>query len=161
MLQMCLEKYHVASMHVCSVAQLCPTLTLWTVARQAPLSVGFPRKEYWSRLPFPFAETLPDPGINPTSPVSPALVGRFFTKATWEAHGDSVSILFLKERKFGQVSACGILVPPPRMEPVSPVLEAESYPLECLGSPSVCVFILPKYSSETWREDKHLFFPHL
>ena len=66
-------------MRVCSVAQLCPTLTLWTVARQAPLSVGFPRKEYWSRLPFPFAETLPDPGITPISLVAPALAGEFFT----------------------------------------------------------------------------------
>ena len=80
---MCLEKYHVASMRVCSVAQLCPTLTLWTVARQAPLSVGFPRKEYWSRLPFPFAETLPDPGIKLTSRTSLALAGGFFaTTAT-------------------------------------------------------------------------------
>ena len=37
----------------------------WTIACQAPLSMGFPRKEYWSRLPFPFPEDLPDPGIKP------------------------------------------------------------------------------------------------
>ena len=39
--------------------------TLWTVACQAPLSMGFPRQEYWSGLPFPFPGDLPDPEIEP------------------------------------------------------------------------------------------------
>ena len=39
-----------------------------TVARQAPLSMGFPRQEYWSELPFPPPRDLPDQGIEPTSP---------------------------------------------------------------------------------------------
>ena len=43
-------------------------VTPWTVARQAPLSVGFPRQEYWSGLPFPSAGDLPDPGTEPSSP---------------------------------------------------------------------------------------------
>ena len=44
------------------IAKLCPTLaTPWTVAHQAALSVGFPRQEYWSRLPFPSPGDLPDP----------------------------------------------------------------------------------------------------
>ena len=47
--------------------------TPWTVAYQAPLSVGFSRQEYWSGLPFPPPGELPDPGIEPMSPVSPAL----------------------------------------------------------------------------------------
>ena len=47
-----------------------------TVAWQAPLSMGFPRQEYSSGLPFPFPGVLPDPGIEPTSP---ALAGEFFT----------------------------------------------------------------------------------
>ena len=51
--------------------------TPWTVARQAPLSMGFSRQEYWSGLPFPPPEDLPDPGIEPVSPVSPALAGGF------------------------------------------------------------------------------------
>ena len=42
--------------------------TLWTVAHQAPLSMGFPSLEYWSGLPFPSPEDLPNPGIEPTSP---------------------------------------------------------------------------------------------
>ena len=40
----------------------------WTVARQASLSMGFPRQEYWSGLPFPSPGDLPDPGIEPGSP---------------------------------------------------------------------------------------------
>ena len=55
--------------------QLCPTLCdLWTVAHHAPLSVGFFRQEYWSGLLCPPPEDLPDPGIEPTSPVSPVLL---------------------------------------------------------------------------------------
>ena len=47
--------------------------TLWTAVCQAPLSMGFSRQEYWSGLPFPSPEDLPDPGIRPASPVSLAL----------------------------------------------------------------------------------------
>ena len=51
-------------------------VTPWTVACQVPLSVGFPRQEYWSGVPFPPSGDLPDPGIKP---VVPALADRFFT----------------------------------------------------------------------------------
>ena len=54
------------------------SVTLWTVAHQAPLSVGFSRQEYWSGLPFPIPGDLPDAAIEPMSPESPALAGRFF-----------------------------------------------------------------------------------
>ena len=47
----------------------------WTVACQAPLSMGFSRQEYWGDLPFPSPGDLPDPGIEP---MSPALVDGFF-----------------------------------------------------------------------------------
>ena len=61
----------------CLVARSCPTLeTPWTVAHQALQSVGFPREEYWSGLPFPSPGDLSNPGIKPTSPM---LAGRFFT----------------------------------------------------------------------------------
>ena len=43
-------------------------VTPWTVAHQAPLSMGFSRQEYWNGLPFPFPGDLPDPGIESTSP---------------------------------------------------------------------------------------------
>ena len=60
-----------------SCVQLCATL--WTVARQAPLSMGFSGQEYWSGLPFPSAGHLPHPGIEPASLMPLALAGRFFT----------------------------------------------------------------------------------
>ena len=74
------EAVHVrCSVCVCSVAQSCSThLTTWTVAHQALLSMGLYRKEYWSGLPFPSPRDLPIPGIKPESPVSPALLDRFF-----------------------------------------------------------------------------------
>ena len=57
--------------------QLCPNL--WAVARQVWLSMGFSSQEYWSVLQFPSPGNLPDTGIKPVSPTSPALVGEFFT----------------------------------------------------------------------------------
>ena len=51
------------------VTKSCPALaTPWTVAHQAPLSMGFSRREYWSGLPFLSSGDLPDPGIKPGSP---------------------------------------------------------------------------------------------
>ena len=52
----------------------------WTIAHQVPLSLGIPRQEYWSGLPFPSPGDLPNPGIEA---VSPALVGRFFFFFKW------------------------------------------------------------------------------
>ena len=49
------------------------SVTLWTVARQAPLSMGFSRQENWSGLPFPSPGERPDPGIEPVSPATPSL----------------------------------------------------------------------------------------
>ena len=63
------------------------SVTLWTVACQAPLSVEFSRKEYWNGLPFPPPGDLPVPGIKHMSLMSPALAGGLFTTSTtWEAH---------------------------------------------------------------------------
>ena len=50
----------------------------WTLDCQASLSMGFFRQEYWNGLPFPTLGDLPDPGIEPTSLVSPALAGVVF-----------------------------------------------------------------------------------
>ena len=61
----------------CSTVKSCLTLTIpWTVAHRAPLSMGFPRQEYWSGLPFPSPGDLPNPGTELTSPT---LAGGFFT----------------------------------------------------------------------------------
>ena len=60
--------------------------TLWIVAQQSPLSMGFSSQEYWSRLPCPPSGHLPDPGVEPASLMTPALAGGLFTTRTiWEA----------------------------------------------------------------------------
>ena len=59
-------------------------MTLWTVAHQAPLSMGFSRQENRSELPCPPLGDLPDPGIEPPSLRSPALTGGFTTSANFE-----------------------------------------------------------------------------
>ena len=60
-------------MKVKSLSRVRLFATPWTVAYQAPPSMIFSRQEYWSGLPFPPPGDLPNPGIEPTSPVSPAL----------------------------------------------------------------------------------------
>ena len=75
---------------VCVCSQLCPTLSTLAVARQAPLSMEFSRQDYWNGLPFPPLGDLPDPGVEPTSLLSPVLAGRiffffFYYCATWDA----------------------------------------------------------------------------
>ena len=68
-------------------------VTLWTVARQAPLSTGFSRQEYWSWLPCPSPGDLPDPGIKPASLAFSVLAGGFFTTSTtWEVPNRSDQI---------------------------------------------------------------------
>ena len=54
-------------------------MTPWTVAHQAPLSMGLSRQEYWSGLPFLPLGDLSIPGIEHVSPVSPVLAGGFFS----------------------------------------------------------------------------------
>ena len=61
----------------CLVTKSCLTLASpWTVAHQAPLSMGFPRQEYWNGLPFPPSGDLTDPGMELSSP---ALAGGFLS----------------------------------------------------------------------------------
>ena len=67
----------------------------WSVACQAPASMGFSTQEYWSGLPFPSPGDFPSPGIECTSPI---LTGRFFTtSATWEAQFDLVQFSSLAQ----------------------------------------------------------------
>ena len=86
-------------MHTCVIKRFTSVrvhVTLWTVAHQAPLSLGFSRQEYWSGFLGPPPGDLPDLGIEPTSLMSPALAAEFLTTSpTWEPHGlcHSYSIL--------------------------------------------------------------------
>ena len=65
------------------VTKLCPNLvTTWTVALQTPLSMGFPKQKYWSRLSFPSPGDLPDSDTEPGPLILQAIScipGRFFT----------------------------------------------------------------------------------
>ena len=77
----------------CSVTQSCPTLSdPMAVAHQAPLSMGFPRQEYWSELPLPSPGDLPDLRIEPRSP---ALEADALTSDTREAPLPGKIYLFL------------------------------------------------------------------
>jgi len=77
------------------------SVTLWTAACQAPLSIGFSRLEYWNGLSFPPLGDLPNPGMEPRSLVSPALAGRLFTTSTtWEAQGCPLPSVNFSESKW-------------------------------------------------------------
>ena len=83
-------KYNGGYVHTRQCAKLLSHVRLfvtpWTVALQAPLSMGFSRREYWSGLPCPPPGDLADPRSEPVSLTSPALAGRFSTaRATWKA----------------------------------------------------------------------------
>ena len=77
--------------HKCACAeslQSCPTfLSLWTIVRQVPLSMGFSRQEYWNGFSCPPPGDLPNPAIKAETLMPPASSARYFTtSATWEAH---------------------------------------------------------------------------
>ena len=69
---------------------------LWTVAHQAPLSMGFPRQEYWSGLPCPPPGDLPDPGIEPAFPMTFVLQADSLPLSHW---GSSFISMKLKGKK--------------------------------------------------------------
>ena len=95
-------------------------VTTCIVAHQIPLSKGFSRQEYWNGLPCPSPGDLPDPGIEPTTLMSPALAGGFFaTSATWETQRNTYwkiknNFYFLKYHDGGSLVAksCATLVSP-------------------------------------------------
>jgi len=99
-------------------------VTLWTVACQAPLSMGFSRQEYWRGLPCPPPGDLPYPGIKP---VSPALEGRFFTTSTtWEAQASHNRNLFsLSWRPKYKIKI--LIFPPELLEEVPSSLASSSF----------------------------------
>ena len=74
-------------------------MTLWIVACQAPLSMGFSRQEYWSGLPLPSPGDFPDPGVEPRSP---ALVGELFTTEP-PAKPKRLVLLFIYGSRGGEV----------------------------------------------------------
>ena len=66
-------------MNAHSFSHVCLFVTLWTIACQAPLSIGSSWQQYWSGLPFPTPGDLPDLGIKPVAPAAPAIIWGSFT----------------------------------------------------------------------------------
>ena len=136
--------------------------TPWAIACQAPLSMGFSRQEYWSGLPFSPPGDLPDPRIQPTSPVSPALLTdslplshlrlgwnerkkvkslshvRFFVTPWTVTCQAPLSMGFSRQEYWS-----GLPFPPPEdlpnpgIEPGSPALQADALPSEPPGKAGV------------------------
>ena len=82
---------------VCSVVQGLTLCNPWIITCQAPLSMELSRQEYWSGLPFPPPDDLPNPGMKPASPESPILAGVLFTaeppgKPLWVGPSNSRSV---------------------------------------------------------------------
>ena len=83
--------------------------SLWTVDLQAPLSMGFPRQEYWSGLPFPSPGDLSDQtqGSNLWLLMSPAVAGGFFTtSATWETQSHPARMAITQRGNTKQNKTC-------------------------------------------------------
>ena len=81
----------------------------WTIAHQAPLSMGFSTQDYWSGLPYPPPGDFLNPGMEPRSPGSPALAGRFFTP---EPPGKPSGICYFHIKGLAQLPRLASTVPP-------------------------------------------------
>ena len=177
------------SLHTCVpvlLTHLQLFVTLCTLCtHQAPLSMGFPRQEYWRGLSFPPPEHRPDPGIEPAPPVSPALTSRcclprrhlgiptnvlkvkvkvkalscvrFFVTLWTVAHQAPLSMEFSRQEYWS-----GLPFPSPGdlpdsgIEPRSPALQAEALTSEAPGKPLVDI----NYTTEQTKACDFLVILH-
>ena len=95
--------------HACSLSRVRLFGTPWTVAHQAPLFVWLSRQEYWSGSAFPPPGDLPNAGIEPVSPASPALASRFFTT---EPAGKPYFVMYVWMISFGLILAFSCVIGP-------------------------------------------------
>ena len=117
------------------------SVTPWTVARQAPLSMEFSRQEYWTGLPCPPPGDLPNPGMESKSLISPSSADRFFTtSATWEARRTVQS--FLKKLKLPYDAA----IPPLGIHPEKTTIQKDI----CTPVFSAALFT----TARTWKQPK-------
>ena len=79
-------------MHVCVLSGVQLVATQWTITHQALGSIGFSRQEYWRRWPFPSPGDLPDPGIEPSSPVSSALQANSLPVSHWRSPSSGMGL---------------------------------------------------------------------
>ena len=117
------------------------SVTPWTVAHQAPLSMEFSMQEYWTGLPCPPPGDLPNPGMESKSLTSPSSADRFFTTSTtWEARRTVQS--FLKKLKLPYDAA----IPPPGIHPEKTTIQKDI----CTPVFSAALFTIAR----TWKQPK-------
>ena len=102
------------------LSSFCLFATPWTVACEAPLSMGFPRQNYRSGVPFPPPRDLPDPGIEPVTPV---LAGGFFI---WEAHNIQFSSVTFARSLQSCPTLCDPIDGSPPGSPIPGILQART-----------------------------------
>ena len=147
-------------MHACSA--VFHSATLWTVAsNQAPLSRGFSRQEYQSGFPCLPPGNLPNPVIDPTSPVSPALAGRFFYTESPEKPSPMYAAAAAKSRNhlFNPQALngnCGMVSPCSSLFLFSPSVMSDS---SLINLSHVNVILRPV--RRTWSVEENFFFPSL
>ena len=120
-------------------------MTLWTIAHQAPLSMGFSRQEYWSRLPFPAPGNLANPETEPRSLKSSAFAARFFTTSTTQENPCG----FFSSVQFSRSVMSDSLRPhesqharPPCPSP-SPGVNSDSHPSSQRCHPAISSSVVP------------------
>ena len=141
-----------ASMQAQSLSPVQLFVTPWTVALQAPLSMGFSRQEYWSGLPLPPPGYLPKPGIEPTSLMSPALAGRFFTiSITWGTPSIGYTSIQIKKfnNKKSKLNVWAVLQ-------LSPIQITPSGSPQAITTQWVCLLVshTPELGKVQWQEPK-------
>ena len=126
--------------------------TPWTVAHQAPLSMGLSQQEYWSGLPFPTPGDLPNPGIEPVSSMAPVLAGRSFTN---EPPGKPlINKLISGKRRYSEKGPLSYIGSPPLLQRPF-VLTVSCIFLKTLVQaqvPSIYDFISMGSPPPTWME---------
>ena len=136
-LETCLRVFMVAlqqqkQTHVCAcvLSRVRLFVAPWTVAHQAPLSMGFSRQEYWSGLPFPSPGDLPDPGIKCVSCIGRLTAGPPGKHFTWDLSMGLSYLLQKNQKKIKRKRALSFLHLP-MVTPLSPV---PWVPVACLLS---------------------------
>ena len=129
--------------------------TLWTVACQAPLPMGFSRQELWSGLPCPPPGDLPDPGIELTSLMSPALTGSFFTSIPpWETKGTISSVQFSRSVVSYSLQPHEVQHARPPCPSPTPGVHSDSHPSSQWCHPAVSFSVVYlKWPQLEWQEE--------
>ena len=129
-------------MHACVLSRVWLTVTLWTVAQQAPLSMAFSRQEYWTRLPSLLPGDLPDSGIEPTSAAVPASQADSLLPSYWRIPLLCSSVQFSRSVVSDSLQSHGLQHSRPPC-PSTPGVYSNSSPLSWWCHPTISSFVVP------------------